>query len=190
MNRNFHIFNHNIFTAALLMGCFFLAACENDPKEIEALTGKRVEIEEGYNIESYLSQSGVMKARLKAPKMLRVLSDTIYVEFPNNLHVDFYNDSLEIETYLDSRYGKYFEKEDKVYLRDSVVVITVSGDTLKAPDLWWDQRSKMFYTDKYARYHTRERIIHGGTGMEATQDLSTVTFRDPTGRVKVGESLE
>jgi hypothetical protein len=63
----------------------------------------------------------------------------------------------------------------------------VQGDTLKAPDLWWDQRLKMFYTDKYARYHTRDRIIHGGRGMTATQDLSTVTFEQPTGHVNVSQ---
>ena len=31
------------------------------------------------------------------------------------------------------RYGKYFENLDKVYLRDSVIVITVKGDTLEKP---------------------------------------------------------
>jgi len=164
-----------------------MGGCENDPDVIKALTDKRVEVEEGRNIESFLSQSGIMKAKLTAPLMLRVLADTVYVEFPNTLHVDFYNDSLQIETWLDSKYGKYFERQDKVYLRDSVVVITVQGDTLKAPDLWWDQRLKMFYTDKYARYHTRDRIIHGGRGMTATQDLSTVTFEQPTGHVNVSQ---
>jgi len=187
MNKSIHILKSYFIGAAFFTGCFFVSSCENDPREIEALTGKRTEVEVGKNIESYLSQAGVMKAKLTAPKMLRVLDDTVYVEFPENLHVDFYNDSLEIETRLDSKYGKYFEKQDKVYLRDSVVVITVSGDTLKSPDLWWDQRTKMFYTDKYARYHTRERIIHGGRGMEATQDLRTVTFKEPTGRVAVAE---
>lgn len=187
MNSLFQISKKYFFIAAFLTGCFFVTGCENDPDVIKALTEKRVEVEEGRNIESFLSQSGIMKAKLTAPLMLRVLADTVYVEFPNNLHVDFYNDSLQVETWLDSKYGKYFERQDKVYLRDSVVVITVSGDTLKAPDLWWDQRLKMFYTDKYARYHTRDRIIHGGRGMEATQDLSTVTFKEPTGHVMVSE---
>ncbi len=179
--------NRYFYSAALLTGCLFLFSCENDPRDIEAITGKRVEVEEGRNIESYLSQAGVMKAKLTSPLMLRVLADTTYVEFPNTLHVDFYNDSLEIETWLDSRYGKYFEREDKVYLRDSVVVITVKGDTLRTPDLWWDQNKKIFYTDKYARYHTSDNIIHGGRGMEATQDLTTVTFKEPVGHVNVTE---
>ena len=132
--------------------------------------------EEARNIESYLSQEGKMKAKLKAPLMIRVEADTVYVEFPKTLHVDFYNDSTKIETRLDSKYGKYFETLNKVYLRDSVVVINIKGDTLKSPDLWWDQNTKLFYTDKYAIYHGIGKNIYGGKGLVATQDLTSITF--------------
>lgn len=144
--------------------------------------------EEAINIESYFSQEGKIKAKLKAPLMWRVEADTLYVEFPETLHVDFYNDSAKIETRLDSRYGKYFETLNKVYLRDSVVVITVKGDTLKSPDLWWDQNTKLFYTDKYAIYHAIGKQIYGGKGLVATQDLSSVTFNYPTGTIQTSEN--
>lgn len=144
--------------------------------------------EEAVNIDSYLSQDGKMKARLQAPLMLRVYADTLYVEFPKTLHVDFYDDSVRVESRLDSRYGKYFEPLNKVYLRDSVVVITSKGDTLKSPDLWWDQNTKMFYTDKYAIYHGVGKNIYGGKGLIATQDLTSVIFNQPTGTVQVAEN--
>jgi LPS export ABC transporter protein LptC len=113
--------------------------------------------------------------------MLRFEADTVYIEFPKSLHVDFYNDSTQIETWLDSKYGKYFETLNKVYLKDSVIVINVQGDTLRTPDLWWDQNSRLFYTDKYAEYHRKGKHIYGGKGLEATQDLRTLTFKFPTG---------
>ena len=138
-------------------------------------------------IDSYLSQDGKLKARLTAPLMLRVLADTIYLEFPQSLHCDFYNDSSKVETRLDSKYGKYFQNQNKVYLRDSVVVINIKGDTLRAPDLWWDQATKLFYTDKYATYTGLNKNIFGGKGMVATQDLTSITFKQPTGTVKVSE---
>lgn len=144
--------------------------------------------EEAVGVDSYLSQQGKIKARLQAPLMWRVAADTIYVEFPKSLHVDFYNDTAGIETRLDSRYGKYFESLNKVYLRDSVVVITVKGDTLKSPDLWWDQNARLFYTDKYAIYHGTGKSIYGGRGLVATQDLTSVIFNDPTGTVQVSEN--
>jgi len=180
----------NFYTAALILSCCFIYGCENDPKQIKELTDKVVEVEEARNIQSFMSQDGVMKAKLTAPLMLRVLKDTIYVEFPQSLHVDFYNDSIKIESRLDSKYGKYFENLNKVYLRDSVVVINIGGDTLKCRDLWWDQNTQLFYSDKYAEYHAKGKNIYGGKGLEATQDMSSVTFKEPTGIVGIsGEGI-
>jgi len=144
--------------------------------------------EEATDIESVLSQDGHIRAKLKAPLMIRVFGDTIYAEFPRSLHCDFYDDSTKVETWLDSRYGKYYEKEGKVFLRDSVIVITVKGDTLRTLDLWWDQNSKLFFTDKYAVYKAAGKTIHGEKGLVATQDLKSVIFNDPTGIMKVSES--
>jgi LPS export ABC transporter protein LptC len=188
MNKIFSMINNYFYTAAFILSCCFVGGCENSMKQIDDLTKDVVMVEEANNIESFLSQEGVMKAKLTARKMLRVLKDTIYVEFPNALHVDFYNDSIQIESRLDSKYGKYFETLNKVYLRDSVVVVTVKGDTLKCPDLWWDQDAKIFYTDKYAEYHAKGKNIYGGKGLRATQDMSEVTFKEPVGVVEVSDN--
>ena len=174
--------------AAVLISCFFVYGCENDQKEIENFTRKVVMKEEATHIESMLSQDGRMKARLRAPLMIRSFGDTLIAEFPNSLHCEFYNDSTVLDSWLDSKYGKYYEGLGKVYLRDSVVVITVKGDTLKSPDLWWDQQQKIFYTDKYATYTGIGKNITGGKGLVATQDLSSVIFHYPTGTVQVSES--
>jgi LPS export ABC transporter protein LptC len=173
--------------AALAFGCFFFGACENDEKVINDLTKNVVMKEEATDITSYLSQGGKLKAKLTSPLMLRVSADTLYVEFPNTLHVDFYDDSTKRESWLDSKYAKYYENLGKVYLRDSVVVITGKGDTLRSPDLWWDQNTKLFYTDKYAIYKGPGKNIYGGKGLVATQDLNSVTFNQPTGTVLVSE---
>ena len=173
--------------ATFILSCFLFTACENSEEQIKALTEKKIMVEEGKNIESYLSQEGKVKAKLTAPLMLRYDADTIYVLFPNTLHVDFYDDSTKIETRLDSKHGKYFENLNKVYLWDSVVVINRNGDTLKSADLWWDQNSKLFYTDKYAEYRTKDRQIFPYQGLEATQDFSRITFKKPIGNVLVSD---
>ena len=174
--------------AALFLGCCFALSCENDEKKVTDWTKNVIMKEEATNVESYLSQSGKMKAKLKSPLMYRVSTDTLYVEFPNSLHVDFYDSTNKVETWLDSKYAKYYEALGKVYLRDSVIVITMKGDTLKAPDLWWDQNTKLFYTDKHATYIGIGKNIYGGKGLTATQDLSSVIFHQPTGPVQVSDN--
>ncbi len=165
-----------------------ILSCENNKKDIEDWTKKVVLTEEATNIESMLSQEGQMRATLKAPLMRRVFEDTAYAEFPNTLHCIFYNASGQVESWLDSKYGKYYENLGKVYLKDSVVVITTKGDTLKSPDLWWDQNLKKFYTDKYAVYTAPGKQLYGTIGLEATQDLTNIVFKNIVGHVRVNES--
>src|SRR5829696_1597152 len=124
-----HQSNVNFFkTACLLFVCLVFARCENDDAAIEEWTKKVALREEGKNIETFFSQNGKLKAKLRAPLMIRAQEDTVYTEFPKTLHVDFYDSLARRESWLDARYGNYYENFNKVLLRDSVVVINSKGD--------------------------------------------------------------
>ena len=176
------------FRYSLFIYLIAAISCENTQKDIDTWTKKAVLTEEAINIESMLSQDGMLRATLRAPLMRRIFEDTVIAEFPNSLRCEFYNENKQVESSLYSKYGKYYEFLGKVYLRDSVVVITVKGDTLKSPDLWWDQNLKKFYTDKYATYHAPGKQLYGTVGLEATQDLSSIIFKRPVGTVIVNDS--
>ena len=188
MSKTVSISSIYIYAAALFISCCFVSGCENDDKIIKEWTTDKKMVDEISNVQSYLSQEGKVKAKLTAPLMFRVTADTNYVEFPHSLHVDFYNDSIQRESWLDARYARYFENYDKVYLQDSVVVISTKGDTLRCRNLWWDQNKALFYTDSVATYHSPGNDITGGRGMEATQDFKSVTFKYPLGTVKIASN--
>lgn len=161
------------------MGCFFMQSCENDVNEVRELGRKKENVEEGRNIDSYLSMDGKMKAHLTAPLMLRYQGDTgRKTEFPRSLHVDFYNDSTtRIESQLSALYGRYMENESKVYLRDSVVAFNVKGDTLFCKEMYWDQNQQKFYTDKEVTISQRyPKKRFSGIGMNCNQDLTNLTL--------------
>ena len=183
-------FSHKkIFQAALLSSCLFVLGCENDERDINAWTGKKVMVEEAIQVNTLFSQSGNLKANLKSPLMLRYLGDTVYVEFPNTLHVDFYDSLGKRESWLDAKYGKYMESLNKVLLKDSVRLINISGDTLRTPELWWDQAAKIFYTDSVISIITKDKKIRGGKGLIAAQDLNSYTIKQPTGTVMMSSSF-
>jgi LPS export ABC transporter protein LptC len=188
-----NLFQYKFYTmAALLTGCFFVYSCENSEKQIKEVTETKELVEEAKNIEALLSQEGVVKAKLKSPLMLRHSGknpdDTLYAEFPKTLHVDFFDSTSKIQSWLDSKYGKYFETLNKVFLKDSVITINTKGDTLKTDELWWDQQKEKFYTDKPYQLNTPTRRIHGSKGLEASQDFSEITFNEPEGVVQVSQS--
>lgn len=187
MNKPLSFYNKYL-KAAIFCGCLFIYGCENDVNEVNAWSKKVVMVEEAKNVESFLSQQGKLRAKLVAPLMLRYQLDTMYLEFPKSLHVDFFDSLGKRESQLDARYGKYFETLNKVYLKDSVVVANIKGDTLRCPDLWWDQNTRKFYTDKLVRLKTVDKQIYGGRGMEADQDLSGWSIFEPTGIVQFKDS--
>lgn len=185
-----HFLKHQIFLqAAIFSSCLLFWGCENDDATISEWTEKVVLTEEARKVQAYLSQGGHLRARLEAPLMLRQEGDTLYTEFPKNLHVDFYDSLGTKESWLDARYGKHFENLNKVLLRDSVKVISIEGDTLSTSELWWDQNSRKFYTDKNVRIGTKTKLIYGGKGMDADQDLNNVTIHKPTGTVLVNDNF-
>jgi LPS export ABC transporter protein LptC len=125
-----------------------------------------------------------VKGKLTAPYMLRFQrADSPYAEFPRTLHVDFYNDTMRIESELDAHYGKYLQNQEKVFLKDSVVVKNIlKGDTVRCRTLWWDQRSERFTTDDPVRIYEPDKILYG-TGMEADQNFRWYTIKHMTGVV-------
>jgi LPS export ABC transporter protein LptC len=173
--------------AALLTGCFVLYGCENDVTKMPNLGDKRTALDVGHQVEFYLSENGKVKGRLTAPLMYIYQADSPYQEFPKTLHVDFYNDSLVKESQLDAHYGKYREWENKVFLKDSVVVINkLKGDTLRCDELWWDKNTQKFYTNKPARYTQKDGFTNfGKNGLEAKQDLSDLVFYNNSGTLPV-----
>lgn len=175
--------------AAFIGSCSFLWGCENSDKAIQEWTETKVLAEEAHNINTLFSQNGRMRARLTAPLMLRYTTDTVYVEFPRSLHVDFYDSTGKKESEVSALYGKYFETTNRVYLRDSVVVANVQGDTLRCPDLWWNQSTGKFYTDKMVRVKTSDQQVNGGRGLEADQDLTNITIFETTGVIAAPTGL-
>lgn len=166
-----------------------MTACENDVKKIDALLKNRAAIEEAYKIEAYLSQTGLTKAKLTAPYMKVFQGDSPYVEYPKTLHVDFYKDSIKIESFLDARYAKYFQLSRKVLLKDSVVVININNkDTLRTSELWWDMETHEIYTDKRVRIYQSDKTIFGQFGLRAAQDLSRYDIFNTSGQVLVPPS--
>jgi len=182
--------NINLF-AALITGCFFLCSCENDINVINQFNTKKTGVEEAKKVTVNYSIGGRRKALLTSPLMYRVQDTIPYVEFPNTIHVDFFNEknSDAIDSKLDARYAKYKETQSIVFLKDSVRVINVLGDTLYCDELYWDVKKTgaEFYTEKPVRIRTRTQIING-IGMQARQDFKEYHIVQPTGIISVPAS--
>ncbi|MCC6760578.1 MAG: LPS export ABC transporter periplasmic protein LptC [Chitinophagaceae bacterium] len=165
-------------------------ACENNVQEVTALTRKVQEVEEGKNIKAIFSRSANLAAYLTAPTMQRVKGDTQYVDFPNTIHVDFYNDLRVLQNVVTAKFARYYEGLNKVFLKDSVVVYNMVGDTLLCQTLWWNQTEELFYTDDSVYIRSLTRNLRG-TGFRSKSDFSKYTIDNVVGPVLLpGETAD
>lgn len=186
-----HVFRSTsfLFTIFTFLLTGSLISCGNSDDEIKEYNSKSLGIEEIKNADINYTLGGRAKAKLLAPLMLRVQEASPYVEFPKKLHVDFFNETGTIDSRLDALYGKYLDQESKVFLKDSVKVVNIKGDTLYCDELWWDRnrRGNEFYTEKPVRIRTKTQIIDG-VGMEARQDFKGYVIKKVTGIINVPNS--
>ena len=163
----------------LFAGSLLLASCENDINEVKALDNHGMDSEQATGVTSYMSIDGKLKGKLTAPLMITTEKDTTSMSFPKSLFVIFYDDSTGLpSSFVSANYGVYYQRLEKVMLRDSVVAYTITGDTLRTSELWWDQRTGMITSDKPSvlRQTNPYGLIPGNNGFQAKQDFSEFVF--------------
>jgi LPS export ABC transporter protein LptC len=185
-STNANMINRNIIlkiitAVTLISSCFFMASCENNMNDVKALNSKQGGIDIGKDVAIYVSDNGKMSAKLMAPIMKKYLVDSgKMVEFPNTIKVDFYKDSNIVDSKLSADYANFKQEENKIFLRGNVVVYNVQGDTLWCKEMFWDQNTGKFHTNKevVVKQHSPISKIYG-LGLEANQDLTDITIIKP-----------
>lgn len=190
-------FNWLIYSCGCLLA-LVVQGCENDINEVREMAKLSANLEVGTQINSYLSVSGKTNAHLTAPKIVRYQGAGVRKsEFPNTLHVDFFNDSMKVYSRIDAQFGSYVENDKKVLLKNHVVASNNLGDTLFTDELWWDQVAEKFYTDKKViiSKNYRSDYFVGNKGMTCDQNLTNLhlfeiesnsytTYRDSAGQTQ------
>ena len=164
-----------------LSSCFFMTSCENDIDAVKGLSARGGGIDVGKDVAIYISNDGKLGAKLTAPLMNRYLVDSSkMIEFPISIHVDFYKDSNQIESQLSAKYAKYKEAENIVFLKEDVIIFNTLGDTLWCKEMYWDQNTGKFYTEKdvVVKQHNPLAKIYG-KGLEANQNLTDIRIFKP-----------
>lgn len=168
----------------------FFSGCSNDIEKVESLLSSDVKYpnQSADSVETFYSDSGVIKLKLKAPKLLAFDNDKEpYVEFPEGLEVYFYNKDMQYESKITAGYAKWKTKQDIWEAREDVVVNNYAeGFTLNTELLIWDQQKEKIYSNKFARVTTKEEVIWGN-GFVANQTFTYYKFNKIKGRFPIDE---
>lgn len=174
-----------------IIGSIFLlhASCKNDLKKIhQTIDRSMLNTERADSVTIIYSKEGITKAQLFAKTFNHVQdAKPPYIEMKNGIKVLFYNDSMNLQSTLLAKYGRYFEQSGNVLVRDSVVVYNIKKEQLNTEELIWNEKLQKFYTDKFVKITTPTQIIYGN-GLESNQNFSDYTILKMKGIIGVNKS--
>jgi LPS export ABC transporter protein LptC len=177
-------------TRGLLPGVLLCTAiaCNNDPKQIRALTGKGNQQEDrAKDVTVIYSEQGKIKVKLFAKEFVRnETAKPAYIDMNRNIKAIFYDDSGNIANTLTADSSRYYTTQGNVIVWDSVHIVSRKGEQLNTDELIWNQSIQKFFTEKPVRITTPTEILYGN-GMEANSDFTTYKIINPTGTVQVNK---
>ncbi len=194
MNRNS---SHRSLPSSIQTSVFWIigsilllhASCKNDLKKIhQTIDRSMLNTERADSVTIIYSKEGITKAQLFAKTFNHVQdAKPPYIEMKNGIKVLFYNDSMNLQSTLLAKYGRYFEQSGNVLVRDSVVVYNIKKEQLNTEELIWNEKLQKFYTDKFVKITTPTQIIYGN-GLESNLNFSDYTILKMKGIIGVNKS--
>ncbi len=174
----------SLFQGVLFL--FLFASCKNDMKEINDVVSKsQVQEEKAYDVTVIYSSEAKVQARLFAKEFVRNdVAKPAFIDLKKGLKVEFYDDSLHVQSTLTARYARIYEQKQNVLIRDSVVIVNKKGEKLRTEELVWNQGAQKFYTDKAVSITTAAQTLWGD-GMEANHDFSWYHIKNLRGTMSV-----
>jgi LPS export ABC transporter protein LptC len=143
--------------------------------------------QEGTNVTIEYTDSGMLKAKLFAPKLIGYKKENNdIVRMPEGIKADFYNQYGEKESFLTADKGISYQTQKITEVTQNVVVRNTKGEKLNTEKLIWDQKKQLIYTDKFVRITTATEVLTGD-GMESSQDFNNWKIKKPRGRFNLGE---
>ncbi|HNV99684.1 MAG TPA: LPS export ABC transporter periplasmic protein LptC [Chitinophagales bacterium] len=180
-NTRYTFFRACCLCAALFL--FTITGCVNDVNEVNRTTQlAEPGVEYGKNIELFYSEFGQVKVRITAPAVTRYLSGDPYTEFTEGLRVEFYDEHMQVSTWLTANYGVRYESQGRTVLKNDVQVLNEKKEYLNTEELIWDEKRHIIFSEKFVKITTPDQVIYG-EGMEADEQLTKYVIKKPQGVV-------
>ncbi len=182
--------NSGTFVLKLLLitGVFFLLSCENDIERINLLTNPAdLPDIQGKNMEIMYSDSGSVQMKLTAPLIKQYRkAEKPYLEFPEGIHIYFYDENFEYNAELQADYAIYYNEDKHWQARGNVVAINYKEEEkLNTQELFWDEKTEKIYSNTFSRIENKDGTFYGQQGFEANQNLTNWKLKGSKGTLHI-----
>lgn len=166
---------------SLLWVLLFLFSCKvKETTQPKVYEGPLREAEE---VVMHYTEKDHLKAILKAKKIFEFQNGD--QEFPEGIYLEFYSKEGTLTSTLKANTAFKFKNENKWRGRGNVEVKNIEkNQRLNSEELFWMPETRKIYTDKFVTITDSQDVLYG-TGLDALEDLSLYTIKNPTGTMNV-----
>ncbi len=181
-----------IFLPALSM-VMLLAACENDINKIKAIAAADATkpIQQTSDIDVIFSDSAIVKFRLTAPLMVEYMTPkNPYKVLPKGVKIIFLDKDVKEAGNIIADTGFMRDDNKLIEFRKNVVAKNAEGTVYKSDELIWDQKKKIYYSNKPVEMTKVGGDIMRGTSFTSDDNLKHPIFQNSTAVIHVnGDGL-
>ncbi|MFY0603172.1 MAG: LPS export ABC transporter periplasmic protein LptC [Flavobacteriaceae bacterium] len=185
--NSYTIFKSIVIVSAIAM--FF--SCKNSTQQVrDFLAEKNMPIAIAKNAYHVYKDSGIITSKLITPLMkdFRNREDHPYNEFPEGIRIiNFENNGRDSVTVIGD-YALSYTKTSISEIKGNVVVINhTENSRLETDQLFWDQKTKYFFSEKKFLLIKLNDTTRG-YGFESKEDLSKWVSKNVTGEFDIKEN--
>ena len=170
-------------------GLLLMGSCETDIHQINMTsTPDTLAVETILDIEVSQSENGKLSLILTGPRMERYEGDDPYIEFPEGVHVVFYDTLRRMKSELSANYGISYEKRNIMEAKGNVVVINhQKHEQLDTEHLIWDRNKKIISSEVFVKVTTADKTIFGENGLTSDEQFESWKLKKVRGDIRVSK---
>ena len=115
-----------------------------------------------YGVNTLISDSGVIKYRIVTEKWeVNMVKQPSRWVFEKGIFLEQFDQTLHVESYIQADTAYYYDTDHLWELRGRVKIFTKNGLRFSSEELFWDERNREVYSNRYSHLITEERELQG-----------------------------
>jgi LPS export ABC transporter protein LptC len=137
------------------------------------------------NIRVTQSERGMITLELTAPLLRTYEGKDPYTEFPQGVHIIFFDSVMQPKSELTAGFGISYDSRNLMEARNDVVIRNFKKkEQLNTEKLTWDKNKRKVFTDEFVKITQIDKIVQG-KGMESDEVFDNWVIRNVTGTIYV-----
>jgi LPS export ABC transporter protein LptC len=135
------------------------------------------------NVNTLISDSGITRYRIEAPVWYMYENENReepYWYFPEGIYVEKFDTLLATETMIQGDTAIYYKKPQLWRLNGNVHIENIDGTIFDTQQLYWDQQTRLIYSDSAIRIIDGEEVIEG-VGFKSNEQITQYVILRTTG---------